>query len=37
MGLAIVARIADWLGAKLHIDRSSSLGGASIRLTFDAA
>lgn len=34
MGLAIVSRIADWLKAELLIARSSSLGGASIELSF---
>lgn len=35
MGLAIVARIAQWLKIKLTIDRSTSLGGASISMTFN--
>jgi len=34
MGLAIVARIADWLKADLVIRKSEELGGASIGLLF---
>lgn len=34
MGLAIVARISDWLGARLYIKQSQTLGGASIGLVF---
>jgi len=34
MGLAIVARIADWLNADLTIDASASLGGACVSLIF---
>lgn len=37
MGLAIVARIATWSDASLHIGESSALGGAAIRLRFRAA
>ncbi|TVZ40455.1 signal transduction histidine kinase [Alteromonadaceae bacterium 2753L.S.0a.02] len=33
MGLAIVSRIADWLGADFHIGRSSALGGAAIHFS----
>lgn len=36
MGLAIVARIAEWLGTKLEIAESKELGGAAISLRFDA-
>ena len=36
LGLAIVARIADWHGATVQIDRSAGLGGARIRLHFPA-
>ncbi|WP_339074192.1 ATP-binding protein [Teredinibacter turnerae] len=32
MGLAIVSRIAEWLGADLQILRSKSLGGAAVHL-----
>ena len=35
MGLAIVARIAEWLGAKLEITESKQLGGAAISLRFN--
>lgn len=34
MGLAIVARIAEWLGADLVIKKSVALGGASIVMLF---
>jgi len=34
MGLAIVTRIANWLNAELAIDRSTCLGGASVKLLF---
>ena len=34
MGLAIVARIAEWLKIDLHITKSASLGGASISMLF---
>ncbi|MGQ3054008.1 MAG: ATP-binding protein [Roseateles sp.] len=34
LGLAIVARIADWHGAQLGIDASPALGGARITLRF---
>jgi signal transduction histidine kinase len=34
MGLAIVARIAEWFGADLIIDKSEVLGGAAIWLRF---
>jgi len=34
MGLAIVARITEWLKADLIIKRSTSLGGASVCLVF---
>lgn len=34
MGLAIVARIAEWLGAKLVVADSRELGGAAISLQF---
>jgi len=34
MGLAIVARIAEWHGANLDIDTSDTLGGAKIMLSF---
>ena len=34
LGLAIVARIADWHGASLLIDQSPQLGGARIALRF---
>jgi K+-sensing histidine kinase KdpD len=37
MGLAIVARIAAWFDASLHIDESAELGGAAIHLRFRAA
>lgn len=36
LGLAIVARIADWHGAQLAIDASPQLGGARITLRFAA-
>jgi len=35
MGLAIVARLADWLNADLLIRQSTVLGGASISLLFN--
>jgi len=35
LGLAIVNRIAEWHQAKLQIDDSSKLGGASIKLAFN--
>ncbi|GAD79059.1 ATP-binding protein [Vibrio ezurae] len=35
MGLAIVNRIGDWMGSPLSIHRSTELGGASMRLTFN--
>jgi len=34
MGLAIVARIADWLNAELIIGKSETLGGAKLRLLY---
>ncbi len=34
MGLAIVARIADWLKNDLIIKKSTALGGASISIVF---
>ena len=34
LGLAIVSRIAEWHKADLHIDDSSLLGGASIKIVF---
>ncbi len=34
MGLAIVARIAEWHGAQLTIQKSQALGGAEITMTF---
>ncbi len=36
MGLAIVARIAVWLDARLEIAESKQLGGAAISLCFKA-
>ena len=36
MGLAIVARIAQWHGVQLHIGESQELGGAEFLLTFPA-
>lgn len=35
MGLAIVARIAQWLKIGLTIEKSTSLGGASVTLAFE--
>jgi signal transduction histidine kinase len=37
MGLAIVARIAEWFGADLLIDESKVLGGAAVSLRFPLA
>jgi len=37
LGLAIVSRIAQWHGANITIDRSMSLGGASIAVAFRKA
>jgi len=37
LGLAIVSRIAQWHGATITIDRSMSLGGASIGVAFRKA
>ena len=35
MGLAIVARIAEWLGAHLIFDASPTLGGARVQVCFN--
>jgi len=35
MGLAIVARLSEWLQSKLTITNSTRLGGASVSLQFD--
>lgn len=37
MGLAIVSRIAEWLNAELLIEKSPTLGGASISMMFGQA
>lgn len=36
MGLAIVARIAAWMGTRLEVNESRELGGAAILLHFDS-
>lgn len=37
MGLAIVSRIAEWLGAEFTIGRSTTLGGAAFHLSLASA
>ncbi|MBX2878628.1 MAG: HAMP domain-containing protein [Granulosicoccus sp.] len=36
LGLAIVARIVQWFGARLQLGKSRTLGGASVSVVFDA-